>query len=120
METTKPEATQLPIVSGGEKLQIPTIEEVLNAMRDLEQIIRAYPVGERTPEEDRDIEAIAREVAEMQRLLNERRAQLGVAPLEESEQAIIDNTVHVDNQGLVTSPEEQQAQVQAGEIKTAH
>jgi len=90
MDPTKPETTQYPIASDSEKPPTPTMEEVLKAMRDLEQIILAYPVGERTPEEDEDIEIITKEVEKMQRLLNERRAQFGIAPLGEAEQATVD------------------------------
>lgn len=95
----------------------PTIKKLQEAKADLEDLLKAYPAGQRTPDEERDMQLIAQEVAGMEQLLNQARADAGLPPVQEALDASrAPSPVTVDEHYVVTNPEEHKELVARGEI----
>lgn len=94
-----------------------TIKKLQEAKADLENLLKAYPAGQRTPDEERDMQLIAQEVAGMEQLLNRARTEAGLPPVQQAlDTSRAPNAVHVDEHYLVTNPEEHREMVSRGEI----
>lgn len=103
-----------------EKVQPPTIQEVLLAKAGLATLMDAYPQGHSTPEVEKVIELAALKVEEMWVALNKARVEAGYSSLdqllERMGESRAPNAVHVDEHYVVTNPEEHRQMVANGEI----
>lgn len=119
MESAGEPVQQVAPQESAEVQESPSIKQLQEAQADLTEIIKAYPVGERTPEEERDIQIIAQQVENLKSRLNKARVDAGYRPVEEAlgeSRVPTSEPVHVDEHYMVTTPEEHQKLVAQGDI----